>query len=137
VSGDETPVSAEEDRPELSVSQAADGVCVISVSCELDMTTTPALGQLLTQELAGQPRSLVVDLSRCEFMSSSGLAVLVAAREQAAQSGTHLALAGLTRTVQRAFTAVGLNPLFDIHASSDEAVAGLRAADGTDSGGPS
>jgi anti-sigma B factor antagonist len=106
---------------ELTVTQPTDKISVITVNCELDMATSPALGQLLTQELDNGRPVLLVDLSGCEFMSSSGLAVLMAAREHANHTATHLALAGLTRTVTRALDATGLTPLFDIHPSNAEA----------------
>lgn len=123
----EPPGNDDGRHPELAVSYATGNVCVITVACELDMATTPALGQLLDQELGQRPPVLLVDLSGCEFMGSSGLAVLVAAREQATGTGTQLALAGLTRTVTRALAATGLESLFDIHPSTDEALASLSA----------
>lgn len=84
-------------HPELSVHQPSPKVCVITVACEVDMVTTPAFGQLLSQELAAGHPVLLVDLGGCEFMGSSGLAALMAARDQASQTGTQLALTGLTR----------------------------------------
>lgn len=89
------------------------------------MVTTPAFGQLLNQELAAGHPVLLVDFSGCDFMGSSGLAALMAAREQASQNGTHLALAGLNRTVSRALTATGLQQLFDIHPATEDALDAL------------
>ena len=117
---------------ELRVLQPADGVCVIEVGCELDMLTTPALRLLLIQELAGGHRVVLVDFSGCDFMGSTGLTVLVEARERARQKAiVHLALAGLTRTVSRALAATGLEPLFDIYPTAWAALSRLTATEPT------
>ena len=86
------------------------------------MVTTPSFGQLLTEELANGYRVLVIDFAECEFMGSSGLAVLVAAREQAATAHTQLALAALTRAINRSLHATALDALFETFPSTDAAL---------------
>lgn len=112
------------ERPELSVTYPGEGVCVIGVHCELDMLTAPSLSQLLSQEL-GAGHRVVVDLAGCGFLGSSGLAALVAARDQATDRRARLALAGLTRTTARALEATALKPLFDTYPTVDDAVAAI------------
>jgi anti-sigma B factor antagonist len=113
------------EQPELSVVYPAEGICVIKVHCELDMVTAPSLTQLLAQELAADHRGVVVDLSGCGFLGSSGLASLVEARERATERGLTLALAGLTPITARALEATALKPLFDTYPTVDDAVATL------------
>lgn len=113
------------EQPELSVVYPAEGICVIKVHCELDMVTAPSLTQLLAQELAADQRAVVVDLSGCGFLGSSGLASLVEARERATVRGITLALAGLTPITARALEATALKPLFDTYPTVDDAVAAL------------
>ncbi|HEY2207530.1 MAG TPA: STAS domain-containing protein [Pseudonocardia sp.] len=113
-----------EPLPELSV-QVVKGVCVLRVNGELDTWTTPPLRWLLSQELSGECPGLVVDLSGCAFMGSSGLAALVAARDLANDTTIGLALAGMTPIVTRALRAAGLEPLFDIYASEIDALTAL------------
>jgi anti-sigma B factor antagonist len=128
VTSPEPSVPDDGQHPELSVHQPSPKVCVITVACEVDMVTTPAFGQLLSQELAAGHPVLLVDLGGCEFMGSSGLAALMAARDQASQTGTQLALTGLTRTVARALAATGLEPLFVIYPGLEAALS-LAAGD--------
>jgi anti-sigma B factor antagonist len=113
------------EQPELSVGYPADGMCVIRVNCELDMVTAPSLTQLLTQEVAAGHRAVVVDLAGCGFLGSSGLAALVAARDQAIRARTTLALAGLTAISARALEATALTPLFDTFPTVDDAVTAI------------
>jgi len=118
-------VSPEENGhlPPLAVSRPAPGVAVIAVSCELDMMTVPAFEQLLAQEARAGHRVLIVDLSGCGFMGSSGLAALVEAHDRGRRSGTPLALAGLSRTLARGISITGLDSLFDIHPTVEAAAA--------------
>ena len=107
----------------LAVSEVADGIGVITVACELDMMTVPAFEQVLAEQARVGRRALVVDLSGCEFMGSSGLAALVEAHDRGRRGGPPLALAGLTRNLSRAVGITGLDTLFEIHASVEEAAA--------------
>lgn len=123
-----------DEQAELSVAYPGKGICVIQVRCELDMLTAPSLAQLLTQELAAGHRALVVDLAGCDFMGSSGLATLVAARDQARESGTTLALAGMSQIVDRALEATALKSLFDTYPAVEQAVSALGDSASTGDG---
>lgn len=107
----------------LVAGRLAEGVAVIEVTCELDMQTVPAFEQMLAQEARAGHRVLVVDLSGCEFMGSSGLAALVEAHDRGRRSGTPMALAGLTRSLRRGIEITGLDSLFAIYGTVEEAAA--------------
>ena len=115
------------------VTRPRNGVGVVEVRCELDMLTAPSLTQLLAQQLAQGCQVLVVDLGGCDFLGSSGLAVLVEARERAINTSTRLALAGLTRITSRALQATAIEGLFDIYPSAGDAVAALGGESDTQS----
>ncbi len=61
---------------ELSES-AVDGVRVLSVEGEVDLSTSPRFGAVLERLAAAAAGPLVVDLTRCSFIDSSGLAALL------------------------------------------------------------
>lgn len=95
------------------------------------MLTAPSLSRVLGQQLAEGCQVLVVDLSGCEFMGSSGLAVLVETRERTTDASTRFALAGLTRITSRALRATGIEGLFTIYPSADEALAAFAGEQAT------
>lgn len=95
---------------------------VVTVAGEVDMMTTPELGARLRQELAGAPALLVVDLSKVQFLGSSGLAVLVETGDSAAERGLRLRLVCSSREVLRPLEATGLTELFDIYPDLDAAL---------------
>lgn len=64
----------------LLVQRPAMGVCVLSVTGELDALSAPLLGNCL-QTIATCPAHLIVDLLMVRFLGSSGLNCLLDARE--------------------------------------------------------
>ena len=110
-----------------------DGVRVLSVSGELDLGTAPQLEQPLEAALAGDESTVLIDLSRCEFIDSTGIALLVRAwqrldGEPSANGGGegHFALCCLSSQVRRLLELSGLSASLEIHGSRDEALRALR-----------
>jgi anti-anti-sigma factor len=61
-----------------------DGVVVVVVRGEVDLVTAPELESFVADAILdhGTPRPLLVDLAECQFMDSSGLAVLLRAGDR-------------------------------------------------------
>jgi anti-sigma B factor antagonist len=100
-----------------------DGARVLQVSGEIDIIGAPALRAALMPAL-DDTRLVVLDLSEVSFLGSSGLAVLVEAREQAQRSERVLRLICATRIVLRALEATGLRELFVVAPDLDTALHG-------------
>jgi anti-sigma B factor antagonist len=67
----------------LAVERTSDeGVELVSVEGELDIATAPRLISVLNRAVQEALRSLVVDLSRVDFMDSTGLALLINAHRR-------------------------------------------------------
>lgn len=112
---------------ELSVTKHGEAaVPVVGVSGEVDVYAAPALRERLTEELA-DGRSVVVDLTEVGFLDSTGLGALVAARTSAAERGASLPLVCTHQRILKLFTITGLDGVFTIHDSVDQAVAGVVA----------
>lgn len=61
-----------------------DGVAVLTVGGEVDLSTAPAFEAAIAEALAEEPAVLVIELSGMEFLASAGVRVLAAARESSA-----------------------------------------------------
>lgn len=107
----------------LSVSTrwAEPDVAVLSVAGDLDMLTAPQLTESLHQVLDRRPRTVVVDLSKVDFLGSAGLAVLVTAHERA-ESRDSLRIVASARETQRAFSMTGLDELLDLYPTCEAAL---------------
>lgn len=73
----------------------------------------------------GRSGTMVLDLSRVEFVDSSGLGAIVATMKHLGQD-RDLALAGLTPAVQRVFQLTRMDSVFNIFATLDGARSGLK-----------
>jgi anti-sigma B factor antagonist len=69
-----------------------------------------------------KPNLAVLDLSRVSFISSMAIGALVRFRNQVAEGGGRVALAGMQKNVQDSFLYTGLERVFALHKSVAEAV---------------
>jgi anti-sigma B factor antagonist len=116
-------------RVELSVSrQSVGGYPVVAVSGEVDVYSAPALKESLTELFESGVHTVVVDLSDVAFLDSTGLGALVEARTATSDAGGSLSLVCSQERILKLFTITGLDSVFSIHSSVDEAVASLAPA---------
>lgn len=66
---------------------AADAGTLITVRGEVDMATAPQLRDALNQVIDSGSRRIVLDCHALEFLDSSGIGVLVAARNRLGDGG--------------------------------------------------
>lgn len=93
---------------------------VATVSGEIDVSSAAALRDGLTELIAGGT-SVVVDLTGVGFLDSTGLGALVSARKAAEDQGVVLPLVCSAERILKLFTITGLDGVFTICASVDEA----------------
>lgn len=81
------------------------GVAVIALTGELDLSGATRLEQEIDRvtDMDGGPTALVVDLSRLDFMDSSGLRLLVLVDQRSRTAGRRFGLVPGGDTVQRVF----------------------------------
>jgi anti-sigma B factor antagonist len=94
---------------------------VLHVVGEIDTLTAPLLRAQLDGQIAGVPL-LVLDLTEVTFLGSAGLAVLVAAKDEAETREHRLRIVPGSRIVVRALQATGLLGIFDIADGVPEAL---------------
>jgi anti-sigma B factor antagonist len=103
-----------------------DGCLVLAVRGEVDLSTGDRLAETagdVVREAGGRP--VVLDLLAVDFLSSSGLGVLVSLNDQARAVGTPLrVVVDATRPVMRPIRTMGLEDVLTIFGTVDEAVSG-------------
>lgn len=87
---------------------------VLHIHGEIDLLTAHNMRQQITELIEQGPRVAVLDLAAVSFFASSGLAVLIEAREAATRHGVTLRLAAPSRSARRPLQITGLAGRFDI-----------------------
>jgi anti-sigma B factor antagonist len=108
-------------------SEKRDGVLLVAVRGELDLGTAPQLEELLEPALSSSDSPVAIDLTGCEFIDSTGIALIVRAWQALdTDGGPGFALCGLDDQVRRLLRITGLESSIPIHPGADEALAKLR-----------
>jgi anti-sigma B factor antagonist len=105
------------------------GVRTVSVRGELDLSTAPELEGPLDEVLDGGEGSVLIDLSGCEFIDSTGIALIVRAwqRLDAGENGRNLVICSQNDQVRRVLEITGLELSIPVHLTRDDALAALTA----------
>ncbi len=96
---------------------------VLEVAGEVDVYTAPGLRDRVSDLLDGGEHQLVIDLGGVEFLDSTGLGVLVAGLNRAREVGGSLSLVCPQERVLKLFRITGLDEVFTVHGTVDEALA--------------
>ena len=105
------------------------GVRTISVRGELDLSTAPDLDVPLENALETGEGSVLIDLCQCEFIDSTGIALIVRAwqRLDGGDNGRSLVLCSQNDQVRRVLEITGLELSIPVHRTRDEALSALAA----------
>jgi anti-sigma B factor antagonist len=101
---------------------------LIALTGEVDLYTAPEFKQELLDAIAKGAKQVVVDLSGTTFIDSTTLGVLVGGVKRLRTNDGQLSLVCSDRNITKIFEITGLDRVFTIHATRDEAVAALGVA---------
>ena len=109
---------------ELSVTTSRqDDVSVVTVAGEVDVYTAAQLRAVLDEEIGAGHARLVVDLDEVSFLDSTGLGVLVGRLKLVRNPSGWLRIVCSHDRILRVFRITGLDKVFGIHDSLEEALA--------------
>ena len=113
---------------EIGLERTDAGIAVLSISGEHDLNTAPELRRRLDQ-LIGEGRPIVLDLSPASFVDSSILGVILETRRRAAGAGLGFAIEQTegADAVARVLEITGLRSELPVHPTRDDAVAEASA----------
>lgn len=103
---------------------AEDGRTVVEVTGEVDIYSAPTLDTHLAELMGAGRTRLVVDLSRVEFLDSTGLGVLVKYLKRTRELDGSLDIVAADDRIVKVFRITGLDSVIALHPSLDAALAG-------------
>jgi anti-sigma B factor antagonist len=101
---------------------------VISLTGEVDLYTAPEFKQQLLDVIAEGGKDVVVDFSDTTFIDSTTLGVLVGGVKRLRAEEGRLSLVCSDRNITKIFEITGLDRVFTIYPTRDEALAKTGAA---------
>ena len=109
----------------VSTEQLSDDAYVIALAGEVDLYTAPEFKQELLDVIGKGGRQVIVDLTATTFIDSTTLGVLVGGVKRLRTNEGQLSLICSDRNITKIFEITGLDRVFTIHSTRDEAVAAL------------
>jgi anti-sigma B factor antagonist len=117
--------SADIPQFEINSGPGPEGVFVVRVTGEVDMSHEEELRGELRTAVAAEAKGIVVDLTECEFIDSSGVRALLLSREaQHPEDGAErLAVAASSEQIIRILSVMGIDRVIPIRPTVEEAAA--------------
>lgn len=111
---------------EVESEELEDGIRAFIVRGELDMGTAPDLEHELEPALAAPDALVMLDLSACDFIDSTGVALIVRAWQRLGDGNGRLVLCSPKLQVRRLLEITGVESSIPVHERRDSALAELR-----------
>ena len=105
---------------EISERKAGD-VCIVQIAGRLDSGTSDSLAQQLHRIIDGGERRLVIDFEKLDYVSSTGLRVLLVAAKRLKAVDGKIALSSLKPHILEVFEIAGFKSIFPIYGTTDQA----------------
>ena len=102
-----------------------DEVIVVALQGRLDTNTSVSLEEELLKLTREASHKIVIDLGQLDFISSSGLRVLLTAGKQSKRVSGRIVLCGFKDHVKQVFDVAGFTMLFTICPTQDDALESL------------
>ncbi|MCJ7513544.1 MAG: STAS domain-containing protein [Anaerolineales bacterium] len=104
-------------------SQEYKRVAVVTISGRIDSATSAEFEAALQDAIAKGKRNLILDMSQVEFLSSSGLRVLVTTLKTLRKTGGDICIAQPSQRARDAIDIAGLDVLFKSFDDREAAIA--------------
>ena len=113
---------------DVKTDKVDDGTYVISLTGEVDLYTAPEFKQQLLDVISEGGQDVVVDFSDTTFIDSTTLGVLVGGVKRLRAQDGRLSLVCSDRNITKIFEITGLDRVFTIYPTRDEALAKTGAS---------
>jgi anti-sigma B factor antagonist len=114
---------------DIKTEQLGDDAYVISLAGEVDLYTAPEFKQQLLEVIGQGGKQVIVDFSDTTFIDSTTLGVLVGGVKRLRTNDGQLSLVCSDRNITKIFEITGLDRVFTIYPTRDEAVANVKSPD--------
>ncbi len=100
-------------------------VTVMTVKGRVDSETAPEFEHAVLQLIDDKRSKIILNMQRVEFLSSAGLRAMVKALKGAQSCGGDVRLVSVPEPIQGILLTVGMNQMFKMFATTEEALVGF------------
>src|SRR5438105_2354425 len=111
---------------DIKTEQISDDAYVISLAGEVDLYTAPEFKQQLLEVIGQGGKQVIVDFTSTTFIDSTTVGVLVGGVKRLRTNDGQLSLVCSDRNITKIFEITGLDRVFTIYPTREEAVATLE-----------
>ena len=115
---------------DIKTEQLSSEAYVISLGGEVDLYTAPEFKQQLLEVIEQGGKDVVVDLTNTTFIDSTTLGVLVGGVKRLRTNDGRLSLVCSDRNITKIFEITGLDKVFEIYATREDAISSLEVPQG-------
>ena len=113
---------------DIKTEPLGDDSYVISLAGEVDLYTAPEFKQQLLEVIGQGGKNVIVDFTDTTFIDSTTLGVLVGGVKRLRTNEGQLSLVCSDRNITKIFEITGLDRVFTIYPSRDQAVSTLQSS---------
>ncbi len=95
---------------------------VISLEGELDVENSTSFRSKVRNKESSEHPNLVIDLTKVNYIDSSGLGALIALQKDARFNGGALSVVGASEQIKRVMKMTNLDKLFELYSTLEEAL---------------
>ena len=101
-----------------------DGVAIVDLPARIDSTAEQGLGEAYASAIGTSPKRVVLNFSGVDYLSSTGIALIVGILAKARKDGRQVTAAGLSDHYREIFEITRLADFMRIYADESAAVSG-------------
>ena len=116
---------------DIKTEQLGDDAYVIGLAGEVDLYTAPEFKQQLLEVIGQGGKEVIVDFTNTTFIDSTTLGVLVGGVKRLRSNDGQLSLVCSDRNITKIFEITGLDKVFPIYGTREEAVDQIGQAGAT------
>jgi len=115
-------------KPFGATEEVVRNASVITILGELDIATSPKVRELLSEAARDGDRPLVIDLTGCEFVDSTGLATLLHGAKPAQNGESNVALVCTGGEVRKLLELTAIDRTIPVYETLDSAIDAVLAS---------
>jgi len=104
----------------IEISRMKPGVVTLSLIGPIDENSSPTLDKEICEALAEPVEILVLDMAGVDFITSSGVGIIVKAKTSLKRRGANLVIMNLQSQVEKVFEIIHLIPVLEVFESREE-----------------